>query len=389
MEMEPVPGLQVRQLGARLRRRPHGARPGHAAHRELARQDRVRALRREEREDARLRRGRAALDPAPAGRRGEEARLHRLCRAPSSSTTSSRPATAQAAQQDYRNLEPAGWYLEDYHMLQGTRTEGFHAAARRHLKLSGVPVETSKGEWGQGQHELNVRYAEVLDMADRHVVFKQCLKELAEAHGHERDLHGQVRRRRRRLELPHPLQPLARRQERLRQGPVRRLPLVPRRLDRARARRDGVLRADDQLLQALRRRLLGADAPRLEHTTTARRASASSARARACASSAASRAPTATPTSRSPPRSPRASTASPTRSSRRRSSSATSTRRATCRGCPTRSPKRYATFEKSAFARRRFGEEVVSTTRHFYRTEAAAYDKAVTDWERRRYFERI
>jgi glutamine synthetase len=89
----------------------------------------------------------------------------------------------QAAQQDYRNLEPAGWYLEDYHMLQGTRTEGFHAAARRHLKLSGVPVENSKGEWGRGQHELNVRYAEALDMADRHVVFKQCLKEIAEATG--------------------------------------------------------------------------------------------------------------------------------------------------------------------------------------------------------------
>src|SRR5262245_12651345 len=88
-----------------------------------------------------------------------------------------------AALQDYRNLEPAGWYLEDYHILQGTRTEGFHAAARRHLKLSGVPVETSKGEWGKGQHELNVRYAEVMEMGDRHVVFKQCLKEIAERMG--------------------------------------------------------------------------------------------------------------------------------------------------------------------------------------------------------------
>jgi glutamine synthetase len=88
-----------------------------------------------------------------------------------------------AAQQDYRHLEPAGWYLEDYHILQGTRTETFHAAARRHLKLSGVPVETSKGEWGRGQHELNIRYAEALDMADRHVLFKQCLKEVAEAAG--------------------------------------------------------------------------------------------------------------------------------------------------------------------------------------------------------------
>jgi len=86
----------------------------------------------------------------------------------------------QANEQGYQTLTPAGWYLEDYHILQGTRTEPFNAAARHHLKHSGVPVETSKGEWGLGQHELNVRYAEALEMADRHVVYKQCLKEIAE-----------------------------------------------------------------------------------------------------------------------------------------------------------------------------------------------------------------
>ncbi len=94
-----------------------------------------------------------------------------------------RTSYREAAREGYRDLEPAGCYLEDYHILQGTRTESFHGAARRHLKLSGVPVETSKGEWGRGQHELNVRYAEALEMADRHVVLKQCLKELAEAAG--------------------------------------------------------------------------------------------------------------------------------------------------------------------------------------------------------------
>jgi glutamine synthetase len=88
-----------------------------------------------------------------------------------------------AHQQHYQDLTPAGWYLEDYHILQGTRNEPFTATARRHLKNSGVPVETSKGEWGLGQHELNVRYAEGLDMADRHVVYKQCLKELADSMG--------------------------------------------------------------------------------------------------------------------------------------------------------------------------------------------------------------
>lgn len=89
----------------------------------------------------------------------------------------------EAAQRGYRDLRPGGWYLEDYHLQQGARQEGFHGAARRHLRDSGVPVETSKGEWGLGQHELNIRHAEILDMADRHVVFKQSLKELAESQG--------------------------------------------------------------------------------------------------------------------------------------------------------------------------------------------------------------
>jgi glutamine synthetase len=89
----------------------------------------------------------------------------------------------KAFESDYRVLQPAGWYLEDYNILQGTRTEPYTAAVRRHLKESEVPVESSKGEWGLGQHELNIRYAQALEMADRHVVFKQCLKETADRMG--------------------------------------------------------------------------------------------------------------------------------------------------------------------------------------------------------------
>ncbi|HYH43005.1 MAG TPA: glutamine synthetase family protein [Burkholderiales bacterium] len=94
-----------------------------------------------------------------------------------------RKSYREANEAGYRNLPTGGWYREDYHVLQGTRTEDYHAAVRRHLKASGVPVENSKGEFGLGQHEVNVRYAEVLEMADRHVVFKQCMKELADAAG--------------------------------------------------------------------------------------------------------------------------------------------------------------------------------------------------------------
>ena len=83
----------------------------------------------------------------------------------------------------YTDLTSAGWYTEDYHLLQGARVEDYVGAARRALRDSDIPVENSKGEAATGQHELNIRYAEALTMADRHVVLKQAMKELAEQQG--------------------------------------------------------------------------------------------------------------------------------------------------------------------------------------------------------------
>jgi glutamine synthetase len=85
--------------------------------------------------------------------------------------------------QQYANLQPVSGYIEDYHILQGNREEPLNAAARKHLSASGVPVEFSKGEWGPGQHELNIRYAEPLSMADRQMVYKLCFKDLADQLG--------------------------------------------------------------------------------------------------------------------------------------------------------------------------------------------------------------
>ncbi|MEX2287687.1 MAG: glutamine synthetase family protein [Planctomycetaceae bacterium] len=86
----------------------------------------------------------------------------------------------EAFDKKYTGLQPVGWYIEDYHALQGTREEFFNQAVRRHLASSGVAVECTKGEWGVGQHELNVRYSDVLGMADNHAIYKQCLKEVAD-----------------------------------------------------------------------------------------------------------------------------------------------------------------------------------------------------------------
>jgi len=88
-----------------------------------------------------------------------------------------------AHRKGFDNLEPFGWYVEDYHTLQGFKVEPLIADIRRHLDASGVPVEFSKGEWGPGQHEINLCYAPFLEMADRHVIYKQAAKEIAIQHG--------------------------------------------------------------------------------------------------------------------------------------------------------------------------------------------------------------
>jgi glutamine synthetase len=86
---------------------------------------------------------------------------------------------ATSREKHYSGLKHFGAYIEDYHILQGAREEVLNAAARKHLSESGIPVESTKGEWGPGQHELNIRFADVLTMADRHTLYKQCFKDLA------------------------------------------------------------------------------------------------------------------------------------------------------------------------------------------------------------------
>lgn len=89
----------------------------------------------------------------------------------------------EAFQGGYRELRPSSDYRIDYHLMQPTRDEALMRAIRNGMTAAGVPVESSKGEWSRGQHEVNFTYAEPLAMADRHVLFKQGVKELAEQHG--------------------------------------------------------------------------------------------------------------------------------------------------------------------------------------------------------------
>jgi len=85
----------------------------------------------------------------------------------------------EARDQDYRNLRPHSPWVEDYHVLQTTKDEYVLGAIRRGLEAAGVPVEFSKGEAGRGQHEINLDYTTAVEMADRNSLYKLAAKEIA------------------------------------------------------------------------------------------------------------------------------------------------------------------------------------------------------------------
>jgi glutamine synthetase len=90
---------------------------------------------------------------------------------------------AQAHEQDYRNLTPTIPYILDYHILATTMDENVIGQIRRGMRDAGIPVEFSKGEAWYGQHELNVRYADAVTSADRHTIYKNGVKEIAFLNG--------------------------------------------------------------------------------------------------------------------------------------------------------------------------------------------------------------
>jgi glutamine synthetase len=90
-----------------------------------------------------------------------------------------RESYEDAARKGYADLDFHSSFIEDYHILQTTRDEYVIGAIRNGIDRAGIPVEFSKGEASRGQHEINLEYAEVLEMADRHVIYKNGAKEIA------------------------------------------------------------------------------------------------------------------------------------------------------------------------------------------------------------------
>jgi glutamine synthetase len=100
-----------------------------------------------------------------------------------------------ARQKRYRDLTPGSDYIIDYHIMDPTKDEGLIRYIRNQMDAGSVPVEFSKGEWGLGQHEINLRYAEVLETSDRHVIYKNGAREMATQAGRAISFMAKIDRR--------------------------------------------------------------------------------------------------------------------------------------------------------------------------------------------------
>ena len=89
----------------------------------------------------------------------------------------------QAWRRGYRDLTPANSYNVDYSILGTSRVEPLLGRIRREMRDARMTVESLKGECNLGQHEIAFRYDDLVAKADEHVLYKTGAKEIAAQEG--------------------------------------------------------------------------------------------------------------------------------------------------------------------------------------------------------------
>lgn len=84
----------------------------------------------------------------------------------------------------FLDLTPISAYNEDYNIFQTTKEEVILRDVRNGLYGAGIPVENSKGEAETGQEELNIRYSNPNSCAEHHTIAKHAVKEISWMKGH-------------------------------------------------------------------------------------------------------------------------------------------------------------------------------------------------------------
>ncbi|MCW2862461.1 MAG: Glutamate--ammonia ligase [Actinoallomurus sp.] len=83
----------------------------------------------------------------------------------------------------YQGLTPANQYNVDYSIMGTSRVEPLLRRIRNAMDGAGMYVESAKGECNLGQHEIAFRYADALGTCDNHVLYKTGAKEIAAQEG--------------------------------------------------------------------------------------------------------------------------------------------------------------------------------------------------------------
>jgi glutamine synthetase len=82
-----------------------------------------------------------------------------------------------------RGLTPASDYNIDYAILASSRMEPLLRDIRQGMAGAGLRFEAVKGECNRGQQEIGFRYDEALVTCDNHAIYKNGAKEIADQHG--------------------------------------------------------------------------------------------------------------------------------------------------------------------------------------------------------------
>ena len=83
----------------------------------------------------------------------------------------------------YHDLSPASDYNIDYALLASTRMEPLLRDIRNSMDGAGMYCEGVKGECNLGQQEIAFRYTDALGTCDNHSIYKNGAKEIADKHG--------------------------------------------------------------------------------------------------------------------------------------------------------------------------------------------------------------
>jgi glutamine synthetase len=87
-------------------------------------------------------------------------------------------------EKDFRDLVPATPGLSTYSLHRLAMIDDVIGEIREQMNAYGIPVEAANTEYGAGQVEINIHHCPPLEAADRVLLYKDGVRQIAERHGY-------------------------------------------------------------------------------------------------------------------------------------------------------------------------------------------------------------